>query len=129
MTGIHYNRYSNFLCFEMYSDITDFIAQVEQSFQFVQCSKVIVDCLSDFGQWWFNDFSTTQKPFSPYAKWFDECRLEDYGNFLVQQYQPFKTGAGWNPTYRFVGSGNFDNGCWPGQLDYWLYQLEKVWSP
>jgi len=34
-----------------------------------------------------------------------------------------------NPQFRFVGSGSFDNGCFPGQIDYWIFQLEKLWSP
>lgn len=51
VTGIHYNRYTNFLCLEMFTDVTDFILQVQHSFQFVQCYKVLVNCMNDFGQW------------------------------------------------------------------------------
>lgn len=29
VTGVHYNRYSNFMCLEMYSDVTDFNLEVK----------------------------------------------------------------------------------------------------
>ena len=83
VTGIHYNRYSNFLCLEMFTDITDFIMTVEHSFQFVQCYKTLVNCLNDFGQWFSSDTTTTEKPFSPYAKWFDFCDLSGATTFMI----------------------------------------------
>lgn len=99
--------------------------EIEQSFSFLQCMKVLVDCLNDFGQWFEYDTSSTEKPFSPYAKWFDQCELSGTQAFLIQSYS--LSGYEWSPamTYRWVGSGAFDDGCWPGQLDYWMVTLEN----
>lgn len=70
----------------MYTYVDDFIMRVEQTFQFVQCYKVLVNCLNDFGQWFASDTTTTEKPFSPYAKWFDYCSLSGSTTFMIQQY-------------------------------------------
>ena len=83
VTGVHYNRYSNYLCLEVYSEISSFIMTVEQVFQLVQCSKTLVDCFNDYGQFWLEDRSTSTKPYSPYAKIFDTCELSGDGTFTV----------------------------------------------
>lgn len=86
--------------------------------------------MNDFGQFWLDDRSTSTKPYSPYAKLFDTCELSGEGVFTVQQYEPFKIDGDytWVNSYRWVGSGAFDDGCFPGQLDYWLYQFEALFT-
>ena len=58
----------------------------------VECEKNLIDTFDDFGQFAAWDSSSASKPFSPYAKFFDECSLSNQDTVTIKQYQPFASG-------------------------------------
>jgi hypothetical protein len=64
--------------------ITEIAATVDTDLQLVQCYKILIDNLEDFGQ---SDFEPEwddelEKPFTKYAKFVDECEME-YGSTVT----------------------------------------------
>lgn len=123
-TAIHWDRYKNYLCLDVYTQVTNIIVLISNKLRLEKCKKVLIDCFNDFGQFGSSDSPTTEKPFSTYAKFLDSCELSTEQAFTLQTYEPFLTTQGYS--FRWVGDGNFDKGCWPGQLDYWWYYMELL---
>lgn len=84
----------------------------------VQCFKTLIDCFFDFGQFGSADNASTRKPFSPFAKMLDSCSLSSAQTVTVKSFEPMLN----NPTQTtyWVGSGNYDDACFPGNILIWL---------
>ena len=128
---IKYSTFSQILCMDIYTEIEEyqFIVQLFK-LAFIQCYKVIIDCFFDFGQWSINDNFDSQKPFSPYTKIVDKCEMGNSQPWSVKQYKPLKmpdkvTDDNTRVQY-WVGSGNFDEACWPGNLLLWLIDADHI---
>lgn len=97
--------------------------------------KVLVGNFFDYGQYALldKDNERTKKPYGPFAKIFDECDLSNIVNMTIKTYEPFpnidpSTGANiaeLRETF-WVGSGNFDDGCFPGNILIWLIDLDRT---
>ena len=103
----------------------------------------------DFGQFplyesWenFNPYSAfnyqlaLEKPIGAFAKYLDDCEMSSYQTFTLDTLA-FKdmlglvlsSTPGWlntatgsdDPKWYLLGSGGYNNYCWPGQLDYLAY--------
>lgn len=90
----------------------------------VECYKTLIDCFFDFGQWATTDTITTEKPFSPYTKFIDKCTLGTSQPWYVKQYKPILN----DPTriQYWVGSGKYDEACFPGNILIWLVDLDHI---
>ena len=106
-----WDRYGNFLCVENYYNLEDFAVGIDVMQRFGECYKVLIDCLLDFGQTPVIDRieMNLDKPFSPYAQFFDDCSMSGYQTFEISEWEPFSRGIWYT-----LGSGNNDNYCWPG---------------
>jgi len=94
----------------------------------VECNKNLIDTFDDFGQFAEWDTETSDKPFSPYAKFFDECDLSNQDTVTIKQYQPFASGEdlyGRN-LIRWLGDGSssVNQNCYPKNLIRLIYILE-----
>jgi len=79
----------------------------------------------DFGQYApfdNNSDSKQYRPYGPYAKLLEECKLNGGGLWEVKNYKPLYQ----NPLQKtyFVGTGNFDYGCFPGNVLLWLIDFD-----
>ena len=78
-----WDRYGNYLCMDNFFQIEDFSLTVDVTQRFGECYKVLIDCFMDFGQ--FPEGDRTEKgldkPFSPFAQFFDECELSSLKSF------------------------------------------------
>ena len=88
-----WNRYNNYLCIENFFEVEDFSVNVDVTQRFGECYKVLIDCILDFGQ--FPEGDRTEKgldkPFSPFAQFFDECELSSLRSFQISEWQPFES--------------------------------------
>lgn len=94
---------------------------------FVECSKTLVDCYQDFGQFYENPTTAKNidRPFSPYARYLDTCKMSTTQTFTIDESELF-SGTNYGRNYfRLIGYGDFGQYCWPGQLDYLFYNLEN----
>lgn len=108
----------------------------------------MIDSFTDFGQFSSDDSATSKKPYSPYAKFLDECRLGNDDTITLKTYKPFDT-VDWTwtttattntPSYDYdktytlhnrinwLGSGNdtSDQYCFPGNIYRSIYFLENL---
>jgi hypothetical protein len=108
----------------------------------VECFKVLIDSFGDFGQFVDNSETTEMsydKPFSPYAKIFDQCSMSTQQSFTLQTVEPLTLipalGSSVSSyTYFLVGYSDFSasdgtntvDACWPGRLDWLAYKVEKM---
>lgn len=121
-----------------------------QSLRFVECSKSLIDCIWDFGQWAEDDTSNSKKPFSPFGKFFDKCGLVHDASMTLKNIKPFdkveyqikdesvndagtyiNTKTQWMRLVRWIGSGSTipDEYCFPGNIVRWIYLTEKALFP
>ena len=78
--------YENDLCIDVSSSLTNFIFYVYSTMRFVQCKKNLIDTFDDFGQFAEWDTENSEKPYSPYAKFFDDCSLSTESTVTVKEY-------------------------------------------
>lgn len=88
VSKIRYDLYTNDLCIDVYSQIEDFKIKMDLTMAFIECYKVLVDCLNDFGQFG-GDTLNSEKPFSKYSKIFDECSLSTDDTISLKEFDPF----------------------------------------
>ena len=58
-TKIYYDYYTNDLCIDVYTEFEDIILSLDMTLAFVECYKVLIDCLNDFGQFYSSDSYTS----------------------------------------------------------------------
>ena len=96
---------------------------------FLECTKNLIDNFDDFGQFAADDEPDTEKPISPYAKFFDECSLSTVQSVSVKEYEPFGSNSnlGWNNMIRWLGdsSDSTDDECYPKNIIRLIYLWEK----
>ena len=85
----------------------------------------MIGYLLDFGQYAPFDntsSSSTYKPYGPYAKLLEKCSLNGGNSWTVKDYKPLLN----NPLQKtlFVGTGDFDYGCFPGNVMLWLIDFD-----
>jgi len=130
-TQFAYYTFTNDLCMDIYSEIDNFKLIAQMEVKIVQCNKILIDCMDDFGQFHANDISTSKKPISPYAKFLDECILGNDAPITLWEFYPMKeadpkTGLLRDRlrTLRWVGSGANDYNCFPGNVIRYFYITE-----
>ena len=89
VSGILYNSYTNDMCMNIFSEIEDIVINVYQYLQLVECSKTLIDSLTDFGQYPKLDTSKSKKPYSVFSKYFDSCNLLNDATLTLKKYKPF----------------------------------------
>jgi hypothetical protein len=110
-TQFAFYTYTNELCIDIFSEIDNFQIKSTLELKFIQCFKKLIDCFDDFGQFYMNDYPTSQKPISPYAKLFDECSLGVDEPVTLKEWKPLEyvsvdgTTKEYQRTVRWVGSG------------------------
>jgi hypothetical protein len=125
VTAIKYNMFSTTLCFDVFAEIQEY-QFVVQLFKvgIVECYKTLVDCFFDFGQWAVTDNIASEKPFSPYTKLIDKCDLGTSQPWYIKQYKPILNDA--TRIQYWVGSGLYDEACFPGNILIWLVDLDHI---
>jgi hypothetical protein len=88
-TGFKYYIYENDLCLNIKSQITDFEYVTQITTAYVECYKNHIDAFDNFGQFAKSDTASSQKPFSPFSKFFDQCALSSPTTVTVKSLQPF----------------------------------------
>jgi len=115
-TAIKYQMALNMLCIDIFSEVEEYNLLVDTVARYVECSKTLVDCFYDFGQFTAkSDSATTKKPYSPYAKLLDSCNLSSTTQAItIKNYAPLED----EPSRKqyWVGSGNYDDSCYPGNI-------------
>ena len=101
-TALKFHRYKNMLCLDLYSSIDDFTLLVDVTQKFIECSKDIV---------------MMNKP-----NWLDQCQLSQTATVQVRKYEPLANDQ--TKTIYFVGSGNYDDGCFPGNIFMYLIDAD-----
>lgn len=89
VSGILYNSQTNDMCMNVFSEIQDIVINVYQYLQLVECTKTLIDCLTDFGQYPKDDTDKSKKPFSVFSKYFDSCNLLNDATLTLKKYKPF----------------------------------------
>lgn len=74
-SAINYHIYKTMLCLDVKSEIQEYQVIIQNNIKFIECIKVLVDCLFDFGQFAVTDTLKTTKPYGPFSKVLDECKL------------------------------------------------------
>ena len=121
-TAFKYNIWKNMLCFDVSTSTDEYNLLIDMSLRLIQCSKTLIESFLDFGQWSKTDNYKTQKPFSPFAKLLDSCNLSVSQTVTVKNYKPL-TGDTTRTQY-WVGSGNYDDSCFPGNILIWLIDYD-----
>lgn len=93
------------LCFDLYTKIDDFNLITSMQGRFLECKKNLV--------------------FINSPNYLDQCNLSDTVAVQLKKYEPLSNDK--TKLVYFVGSGNFDDGCFPGNIfmyiidaDMWL---------
>ena len=84
-----YNIYSNDLCMDVFSEVTDIDVELMTEFSVLECEKNLIYCFDDYGQFGSSDGSTVEKLFSPFGKFLDECDLSNKADITLKEYAPF----------------------------------------
>ena len=84
-----YYSYANDLCFDVFSEIEPIETDVMSTGSLIEGSKVLIDSFFDYGQNWQQDNTNTQKPLSPYGKFFDRIGLSSDATATLKQWRPF----------------------------------------
>ena len=130
-TQVFYDLYTNDLCIHIFSQIEEFKLQLVLTLAFIECYKVLIDCFTDFGQYYATDNIYTTKLFSPYAKIFDQCQLSNEASLPPKSIEPFTSGSFLyeKNTIYWVGSNDYSSGyypdCFPGNIIRSIYLWEK----
>ena len=114
-TAFKYNMWMRMLCFDVYWTTENYRVLIDLTIRMVECYKTLIDCFFDFGQNAENDISTSQKPYGPFAKIFDYCELSSTQSVDIKEFKPLESDTITRTTY-FVGSGNYDDSCFPGNI-------------
>ena len=121
-TAFKYNLWMNMLCLDVSFETQAYAILIDMSTRFVECYKTLVDCFFDFGQFAKADTITSEKPFSPYAKLLDKCDLSTSQTVTIKNYTPLASDP--TATQYLVGSGNYDEACFPGNVLIWLIDYD-----
>lgn len=105
------------LCIDVKVIITSISASVDTDLQLVECTKVLIDNMEDFGQ---SDFEPEwedeiNKPFTKFAKFFDECEYTYGTSLTVKEFSQDEF------ELYLVGDGSDDlaaptTACFPGDV-------------
>jgi len=135
VSAIKFHTYLNMLCLDFYVETEAYTVVITMINKFAECYKTLVDCFFDVGQFQNRDNIRTEKPFGPFAKLLDQCDLSDTSAMTVKQYSPLLNGSPTQKVY-FVGSGNYDDACFPGNIliglidfDHDLAQRSRLSTP
>ena len=123
-TAFKYNIWMNMLCLDVSFQTQAYEILIDMSTRFVECYKTVVDCFFDFGQFAKADTITSEKPFSPYAKLLDKCTLSTQQTVTVKNYKPLTNDP--TATQFLVGSGNYDEACFPGNVLIYLIDYDHL---
>lgn len=76
-TRVGYEYFSHLLCIDIWSELEEIVIEINQQLQFINCYKVLVGYIFDFGQYSIlsGDTFATEKPYGPYSKLLDKCQL------------------------------------------------------
>jgi hypothetical protein len=121
-TAFKYNIWMNMLCFDISTSVDEYKFLVDMSVRVIECYKVMVDSFFDFGQWSSSDNYSSEKPYSPFAKLLDKCTLSSTQTVTVKDYQPLLGDT--TRTQYWVGSGSYDDACYPGNILMWLIDYD-----
>lgn len=124
------------LCVDIWTELQEIVIDISQRLQIVNCEKILVGYLFDFGQYSItqSDTVTTEKPYGPYAKLLDKCFLGNQQSWAIKSYKPFSKGlkpdsasAITKVTQQYwVGDGEWNTGgCFPGNILVWLIDLDR----
>lgn len=114
VSSLKYHIFKTMLCMDVYTETQEYTIRVENNMRFVECFKVLVSCLFDFGQFAVDDSLTTTKPYGPFAKVLDDCSLGSSQTKTIKEYKPLLNDN--TRTQYWVGDGTYDTACWPGNL-------------
>ena len=114
-TAFKYNMWARMLCFDVYWTTENYRVLIDLTIRMVECYKTLIDCFFDFGQSASNDNVDSQKPYGPFAKIFDYCELSSTQSVDIKEFKPLESDTVTRTTY-FVGSGNYDDSCFPGNI-------------
>jgi len=113
-TSLKYHTWLNMLCIDIALETEPYKIAIDMSSKFAECYKTLINCFFDWGQFAKGDNINSNKPFSPYEKLIDDCTLSSTQQLSVKTYEPLKTDS--TATTWFVGSGQYDNACFPGNI-------------
>lgn len=85
-SAINYHIYKTMLCLDVKSEIQEYSVVIQNNIKFIECFKVLVDCLFDFGQFAVFDQLATTKPYGPFSKVLDSCRLGSSQTKVIKNY-------------------------------------------
>ena len=122
VSSLRYHIYKTMLCLDVFSEIQEYQILISNNIKFIECFKVLVDCLLDFGQFAVGDSLATTKPYGPFAKVLDECQLGSSQTKTIKQYRPLLNDA--TRTQYWVGDGTYDTACYPGNVLIYLIDLD-----
>ena len=114
VSSFKYHIFKTMLCMDVFTETQEYTIRIENNMKFVECFKVLVDCLFDFGQFAVDDSLTTTKPYGPFAKVLDDCYLGSSQTKTIKEYKPLLNDN--TRTQYWVGDGSYDTACWPGNL-------------
>mmetsp|Transcript_7634 Transcript_7634/g.11848 ORF Transcript_7634/g.11848 Transcript_7634/m.11848 type:complete len:171 (-) Transcript_7634:35-547(-) len=99
---------------------------------FLECYKILIECLNDCGQFSEDDTSTTEKPISPFAKIFDQCELSNDASFVLKEFDIFTMFPDFLHTIKWLGQGptaytqsSYYPDCFPGNIVRAIYLMER----
>lgn len=90
-TSVGYEYFSHLLCVDIYSQLDEITITLNQQVSFINCYKILVGYLFDFGQYSIlsSDTINTEKPYGPFAKLLDKCALGISQSWASKTYKPF----------------------------------------
>jgi|DEB0MinimDraft_12_1074336.scaffolds.fasta_scaffold55703_1 hypothetical protein len=121
-TAFKYNIWMNMLCIDVSTALDEYNFSVDLTLRIIECMKTLVDNFLDFGQWSKSDNASTKKPYSPFAKTLDSCNLSSTQQVSIKDYKPLEGDT--TRTQYWVGSGAYDDACFPGNILIWLIDYD-----